>query len=219
VKLNPDTDWVLALRGVRTRVRSVLPSSFPTPPTTKRRKPSNPPKFTTHPIQAILYPKREVKRESPKPREEGFVYIFCGHAGHLDEFCFRRNRLERRCFEYTRNSYRDEFFYFPPCSYSRASSRTSSRAFPQFSYGSNHHLYGFGSRENHFEPRRFSYDPRPHRDDRFPRRSGFPAGGFHTRFEPRHLDDLHFLHRGSRPTHSNGDVQKIVKTSSGRMVK
>jgi hypothetical protein len=24
---------------------------------------------------------------------------------------------------------------------------------------------------------------------------------------------------GSRPTHSNGDVQKIVETSSGRMVK
>jgi hypothetical protein len=28
-----------------------------------------------------------------------------------------------------------------------------------------------------------------------------------------------FPHRGSRSTHSNGDVQMIVKTSSGRMVK
>jgi hypothetical protein len=35
--------------------------------------------------------KREVKRESPKSREEGFVCMFCGRAGHLDEFCFRRN--------------------------------------------------------------------------------------------------------------------------------
>jgi hypothetical protein len=33
-------------------------------------------------------PKREVKRESLKPREEVFICIFCGRAGHLDEFCF-----------------------------------------------------------------------------------------------------------------------------------
>jgi hypothetical protein len=38
-------------------------------------------------------------------------------------------------------------------------------------------------------------------------------------FEPRHLDGPRFPRRGSRPTHSNGDGQKIVKTSSGRMVK
>jgi hypothetical protein len=31
-------------------------------------------------------PKREVKRESPKSREEAFVCMFCGRAGHLDEF-------------------------------------------------------------------------------------------------------------------------------------
>jgi hypothetical protein len=47
----------------------------------------------------------------------------------------------------------------------------------------------------------------------------FAAEGFHTRFEPRHLDGPRFLHRGSRLTHSNGDVQNIVKTSSGHMVK
>jgi hypothetical protein len=29
--------------------------------------------------------KREVKRESHKLREECFIYIFCGHSGHLDE--------------------------------------------------------------------------------------------------------------------------------------
>jgi predicted nuclease with TOPRIM domain len=47
---------------------------------TKAQYPSNPkPSFN---------PKREVKRETPKPREEAFVCIFCGHAGYLDEFCF-----------------------------------------------------------------------------------------------------------------------------------
>jgi hypothetical protein len=29
----------------------------------------------------------------------------------------------------------------------------------------------------------------------------------------------HFSRRGSRPTHSNSEVQKTVKTFSGRMVK
>jgi regulator of replication initiation timing len=75
-------------------------------------------------------PKREVKRESPKPREKAFVYMFCGRAGHLDEFFFQRKRLERRHFEYARVSYRDEFFDFPPCFYSRALPHTSSRVFP-----------------------------------------------------------------------------------------
>jgi hypothetical protein len=68
-------------------------------------------------------------------------------------------------------------------------------------------------------PRRFEYSPHPHCGDCFPRRPVFPAGGFHTHFESRHLDSPHFSHCGSRPTHSNGDVQKIVKTSSGCMVK
>jgi hypothetical protein len=45
------------------------------------------------------------------------------------------------------------------------------------------------------------------------------AGGFHTHFEPRHLHAPYFFHRGSRLTRSNGDVQKIVKTSSDHMVK
>jgi predicted nuclease with TOPRIM domain len=33
-------------------------------------------------------PKREVRKETPKSREEAFVCLFCGRAGHLDEFCF-----------------------------------------------------------------------------------------------------------------------------------
>jgi hypothetical protein len=52
------------------------------------------------------------------------VCMFCGRAGHLDEFCFQRKRIERRRVEYARNSYRDEFLNLPPRSYSCASSRT-----------------------------------------------------------------------------------------------
>jgi hypothetical protein len=55
-------------------------------------------------------------------------------------------------------------------------------------------------------PRRFGYGPHPHRGDCFPRRPDFPTGGFHTHVKLRHLDGPRFLHRGSRPTHSNGDV-------------
>jgi predicted nuclease with TOPRIM domain len=32
--------------------------------------------------------KREAKKETPKPREEAFICMFCGRAGHLDEFYF-----------------------------------------------------------------------------------------------------------------------------------
>jgi hypothetical protein len=172
---------------------------------TKTHYPSSPkPSFNS---------KRGVKRESPKLREKAFVCMLCGRAGHLDEFCLRRKRIERRRVEYARNSYRDEFIDFPP------SPRTSSHAFSQFSYGTNHHSYGFGSRENCFEPRCFGYGPRPHRGDRFPRMSSFPAGWSYTHFELRHLDDAHFPRRGLCPTGPSGEVQRTVKTSCGRMVK
>jgi hypothetical protein len=47
---------------------------------TKTHYPSNPkPSFN---------PKREVKKETPKLREEAFVCMVCGRAGHLDEFFF-----------------------------------------------------------------------------------------------------------------------------------
>jgi hypothetical protein len=73
---------------------------------TKAYYPSNPnPSFNL---------KREARKQSPKPREEAFVCMFCGRAGHLDEFCFRRKRIERRHVEYARDSYRDEFIDFPP---------------------------------------------------------------------------------------------------------
>jgi hypothetical protein len=180
-------------------------------------------------------PKREAKKENLKLREEAFVCMFCGRAGYLDEFCFRWKRIERRRVEYTRDSYRDEFIDFPPCSYShvpsrfyshaslrtfsRALPRTSSSASPLFTHGPNHHSYGFSPRENRFEPRRFGYGPRPHHGDRFPRRPGFFAEGFFTHFEPRHLDGPHFSHRGLRPTRPSGEVQRTVKTSSGCMIK
>jgi hypothetical protein len=96
---------------------------------TKTHDPSNPkPSFN---------PKREVGKETPKPRVETFICMFCGRAGHLDEFCFRRKRIEKMCFDYARNSYRTEFIDFPLRTYSRAPSR--------FFHGPNHRLYGFGS--------------------------------------------------------------------------
>jgi hypothetical protein len=67
--------------------------------------------------------------------------------------------------------------------------------------------------------RNFGYGPRPHRGDRFSCRPGFPAGGAHTHFEPRHLDGPHFLCHGSHPTRPNRELERIVKTCSGRMVK
>jgi hypothetical protein len=128
---------------------------------TKAHYPSNPkPSFN---------PKRETRKETLKPREEAFICMFCGRAGHLDEFCFRQKRIERRRVEYARDSYRDEFIDFPPRSYShvpprfysrasprtfsRALPRTSSGALPQFTHGPNHRSYGFGPRENRFERR------------------------------------------------------------------
>jgi hypothetical protein len=68
-------------------------------------------------------------------------------------------------------------------------------------------------------PRCFGYYPRPHRGDHFPRRPDFPAGGSYTHFEPNHLDSPYFPHHGTRPTSPNCEVQRTVKTSSGRMVK
>jgi hypothetical protein len=150
---------------------------------TKSHYPSNPkPSFN---------PKREARKETPKLRVEAFVCMFCGRAGHLDEFCFRRKRIERRHVEYARDSYRDEFIDFShhsyshvlthfysrasPRTFSRALPRTSSSASPQFAHGPNHRSYGFGSRENRFKSRRFGYGPRPRRGDRFSCRPGFPV--------------------------------------------
>jgi hypothetical protein len=90
-------------------------------------------------------PKRGVRKETPKSREEAFVCIFCGRADHLDEFCFHRKRIKKRRFEYARNSYRHEFFDFSPRSYSSALPRISSHVVSPFSHEPNHRSYGFGS--------------------------------------------------------------------------
>jgi hypothetical protein len=178
---------------------------------TKTHYPSNPkPSFN---------PKREVRKEIPKPRKETFVCMFCGRAGQLDEFLFCHKRIEKRHFDNARNSYRDEFSNFLSHSYSHASPRTSSRALSHLSHGPSHHSYGFGSRKNSFVPRHFGYGPCSHRGDHFLRRPGFPTGGSHTHFELRHLDSPRFPHHGPCPTQPNGEVQRTVKTSSSRMVK
>jgi hypothetical protein len=208
-------------------VGRVPPSSFPAPPTTKRKQQSNPPKLTTHPTQSHPSTQREKQERKPSREEKAFICMFCGRAGHLDEFCFQWKGIERRRIEYVRDSYRDEFIDFlprsyshvPPRFYSRASPHSFSHALPQFPHGPNYRSYGFDPRENRFKPRRFGYGPRPHRGDRFLRRPSFPTGGFFTHFEPRHLDGPRFPYRGSHPTRPSGEVQMIVKTSSGHMVK
>jgi hypothetical protein len=102
---------------------------------TKAHYPSNP--------KPLFNPKREARKETPKPREEAFICMFCGCAGHLNEFYFRWKRIEMRRVEYARDSYRDEFIdflprsysHFPPRFYSRASPRTFSRDLPRTSSG------------------------------------------------------------------------------------
>jgi hypothetical protein len=96
---------------------------------TKTHYPSNP--------KPSFKPKREVRKETPKPREEAFICIFCGLVGYLDEFCFHRKRMEKRRFDYFRNLYRDEFIDFLSC--------TSSRDSPHFFHVPNHRSYGFSS--------------------------------------------------------------------------
>jgi hypothetical protein len=96
---------------------------------TKTHYPSNP--------KSSFHPKREVRKETPKPRDEAFICMFYGRASHLDEFYFRRKRIGKRCFDYARNSYRNEFIDFLP--------RPSSRAPSHFFHGPNHRSYGFGS--------------------------------------------------------------------------
>jgi hypothetical protein len=47
---------------------------------TKTHYPSNP--------KPSFKPKREERKETPKTIEKAFICMFCGRAGHLDEFCF-----------------------------------------------------------------------------------------------------------------------------------
>jgi hypothetical protein len=129
---------VLVLRDVRIRVKRVLPSLFLAPiireeeslKPIKTHYPSNP--------KSSFNPKRGVKKNIPKPGEEVYICMFCGRAGHLDEICFRRKRMDKWHVDYARNSYHDECINFLPLISSHASSH--------FSHGPDHHSYGFGSR-------------------------------------------------------------------------
>jgi hypothetical protein len=152
-----------------------------------------------------------VKKNTPNSSEKIYICIFCDRAGHLDKFCFQHKRMEKRRVDYARNSYHDEFIDFLP--------HFSSRALSHFSHGSNHHSYGFCSRESGLVPRRFDVNPCSHRGVHTPRRHGFPARGVYSHFELSRFDGLRFLRCGSHLTRSNSEVQRIVKTSSGRMVK
>jgi hypothetical protein len=110
------------------------------------------------------------------------------------------------CFEYARNSYRYEFFEFLSRSCSLTLPHTSSCVLPQFSHGPNHRSYGLVHERTGLYLDALDMP-------------GFSAGASHTHLELRHLDGSRFLHRGSRPTQPNDEVERTVKTSSGHMVK
>jgi hypothetical protein len=74
VQPNPHTDWVLILRGVSIRVRRVLPSLFSTPPTTKWKQQSNPPKLNTHPTQSHPSTQREKQGKKPPSQERKLLF-------------------------------------------------------------------------------------------------------------------------------------------------
>jgi hypothetical protein len=60
-------------------------------------------------------PKRAQKQTTnpSMPNLDGvYIFMFCGRAGHLDEFCFWQKRMEKRRVEYARNSYQNEFIDF-----------------------------------------------------------------------------------------------------------
>jgi hypothetical protein len=65
----------------------------------------------------------------------------------------------------------------------------------------------------------FGVDPHSHHGVHPPRRHGFPTRGVYSHFESSCFDGPRFPRRGSHPTHSNGEVQRLVKTSSGHMAK
>jgi hypothetical protein len=73
---------------------------------TKAHYPSN--------LKPSFNSKKEVRKKPPSRERKPLFACVCGSVDHLNEFCFRRKRIERRHFDYARNSYHDEFFYSPP---------------------------------------------------------------------------------------------------------
>jgi hypothetical protein len=48
-----------------------------------------------------------VKKNTTNLIEKVYICMFCVRVGHLDEFCFRHKRIEKRRVDYARNSYHD----------------------------------------------------------------------------------------------------------------
>jgi hypothetical protein len=65
----------------------------------------------------------------------------------------------------------------------------------------------------------FGVDPRSHHGVCPVHKHGFPARGIYSHFEPSRFDSPCFFCCGSRLTRSNDEVQRIVKASSGHMIK
>jgi hypothetical protein len=194
---------------------------------TKAHYPSNPkPSFNT---------KREVRKETPKSREETFVCMFYGRAGHLDEFCFRWKRIERRHVEYARDSYHDELFIFclvlipmfhlaftlvlrlalshALCLALLLVLHLSSFMDPTIAHMVLVHERTALSLDALVTAHVLIVVTVSHVG------LVYPPGGSFPHFELRHLDGPRFLRHGSRPTQPSGEVQRTVKTSSGHMVK
>jgi hypothetical protein len=61
-----------------------------------------------HPNSNPSFNPKKVQRQtidSSMPNFDGvYICMFCGRVGHLDKFYFRRKRIEKRCFDYARNS-------------------------------------------------------------------------------------------------------------------
>jgi hypothetical protein len=143
---------ILALRGVRTRVKRVLPCLSLAPPTTKRKKQSNPPKPTIHPIQSHPSTTKMSFASGVRGLRGGALSILETHI--MSSLIFHL------------------VLTLVPC-------LTLLLMLCLISLMDSHCSNGFGSRENHFVPRRFGYGPRPHHGGHTPRRPGFPARGSH----------------------------------------
>jgi hypothetical protein len=65
-------------------------------------------------------------------------------------------------------------------------------------------------------PRCFGVDPRSHRGVHLSRRHGFSASSVYSHFELSRFDGPRFFHRGSCPTHSNGNVQETEPSTFSR---
>ena len=152
--------------------------------------------------------------------------MFCGYAGHLDDFCFRCKRLERWQREYLRNAYHENIDFSPhfaPCATPRSNHhsddyrpRENGHAPPR----TNHHSYGYGLRENDFVSQCFSFDPRSlHHGDQYMCRHRYPSDGFYSHHEPRCFDRPCLPHCGSCSPRSSDDVHVATLTSSCCMVK